>query len=116
MHVDAGRLDKRIALVRCVDTPDADGYRDDTRSGEEIVRECWAQYSQTSGTELIKAGAEFGEAKVRFLIRAHPAALDRRLRVRYEDADYDILYVNTYGDAGQYAELWCERRTMEGRV
>lgn len=114
MHVDAGRLNKRIELVRRVAISDAEGYRDEAKSGEEVVRSCWAQYSQTSGTELVKSGALWGEAKVRFLVRAHPDFLDRRLFVRYDGEDYDIQYLNTYGDGGQYIELWCEHRTMEG--
>lgn len=114
MHVDAGRLNKRIQFLRAPSTRDADGYA--VQGGDELVREVWAQYSQTSGTELIRAGAEFGEAKVRFLTRADPSLLDRRLKIRYEGRDYAILYVNTYGDEGQYMEFWCERYTQEGKV
>ena len=62
------------------------------------------------------ANAEFGEAKVRFLTRADPALLDRRLLIRYDERDYNILYVNTYGDEGKYMEFWCERITQEGKV
>lgn len=116
MHVDAGKLDKRIQLIRRETVSDSAGYRDASRSGETVVRECYAQYSQTSGTELVRTGALWGEAKVRFLVRAHPDILDRRLFVRYNGADYDIQYLNTYGDGREYIELWCERRTLEGRV
>lgn len=115
MHIDAGRLRKRIIFLRRDAKPDADGY-ESTETGEEIVRECRAQFSQTSGTELVRAGAELGEAKVRFLTRYHPALNDRRLVIRYDGRDYDILYVNTYGDEGKYMEFWCERRTLEGTV
>lgn len=114
MHVDAGRLDKRVELLRRSDAADADGYA--AAAEPEVVRSCWAQYSQTSGTEIVRAGGEFGEAKVRFLIRACPEALDRRLTVRYAGEEYEIDYVNTYGDERKYIELWCSRRTMEGRV
>lgn len=114
MHIDAGALSKRITFVRRAPTVDADGYASDT--DEEIVRECWAKFSQTSGTELIRAGAEMGEVKVRFLVRYHPVITDRRLVIRYAGGDYDIVYVNTYGDKGDYMEFWCERRTMEGQI
>lgn len=116
MHIDAGRLSKRILFLRQVYTPDADGYDADGKPEEETVRECWAQFSQTSGTELIRAGAEFGEAKVRFVTRSYPELLDRRLVIRYNGADYDIVYINGYGDEGKYLEFWCQRRTMEGKV
>ena len=114
MHVDAGRLSKRIQFLRKTTAKDADGY--DVPGEPELVREVWAQFTQTSGTELIRAGAEFGEAKVRFLTRADPALLDRRLTIRYDERDYNILYVNTYGDEGKYIEFWCERFTQEGKV
>lgn len=114
MHIDAGALNKRILFIRRVPVTTADGYEAGT--AEKIVRECWAKFSQTSGTELIRAGAEMGESKVRFLTRYHPAITDRRLVVRYAGADYDILYVNTYGDEEEYIEFWCERRTLEGKV
>lgn len=115
MHIDAGALSKRITFIRRVPTVDADGY-ESAEGGEKIVRECYAKFSQTSGTELIRAGAELGEAKVRFLTRYYPELCDRRLVIRYAGADYDILYVNTYGDEGKYMEFWCERRTLEGKV
>lgn len=114
MHVDAGKLSKRIQFLRKTTKKDVDGY--DVPGEPELVRETWAQFSQTSGTELIRANAEFGEAKVRFLTRADPALLDRRLLIRYDGRDYNILYVNTYGDEGKYMEFWCERITQEGKV
>ena len=81
MHVDAGKLSKRIQFLRKTTAKDADGY--DVPGEPELVRETWAQFSQTSGTELIRANAEFGEAKVRFLTRANPELLDRRLLIHY---------------------------------
>lgn len=53
---------------------------------------------------------------MRFLTRADPALLDRRLTILYDGRDYNILYVNTYGDEGKYMEFWCERITQEGKV
>lgn len=114
MHVDAGKLSKRVQFLRQPAARDKDGYP--SPATPELVRETWAQYSQTSGTELIRANAEFGEAKVRFLTRANPELLDRRLLIRYDERDYNILYVNTYGDEGKYMEFWCERHTQEGKV
>ena len=114
MHIDAGKLAKRIQFLMPLSERDADGYP--VAAGEKVVRETWAQYSQTSGTKLVHAGAEFGEAKVRFLTRANPELLDRRLLIRYDGRDYNILYVNTYGDEGKYMEFWCERHTQEGKV
>lgn len=114
MHVDAGKLSKRVQFLRQPAARDKDGYP--SPAAPVLVRETWAQYSQTSGTELIRAGAEFGEAKVRFLTRYYPDILDRRLLIRYQGRKYSIVYVNTYGDEGKYTEYWCERYTQEGTV
>lgn len=114
MHIDAGKLSKRIQFLRKTTAKDADGY--DVPGEPELVRETWAQYSQTSGTELVRAGAEFGEAKVRFLTRYYPDIQDRRLTIHYDGRDYDILYLNAYGDEKTYTEYWCERHTQEGMV
>lgn len=114
MHVDAGKLSKRIQFLRKTTKKDADGY--DVPGEPELVRETWAQFSQTSGTELVRAGAEFGEAKVRFLTRYYADIQDRRLTIHYDGCDYDILYLNTYSDEKTYTEYWCERHTQEGKV
>lgn len=114
MHIDAGKLTKRIQFLIPPSERDADGYPIATE--KKVVRETWAQYSQTSGTELIRANAEFGEAKVRFLTRYYADIQDRRLTIHYDGHDYNILYVNTYGDEGKYMEFWCERITQEGKV
>lgn len=114
MHVDAGKLSKRIKFLRKTTKKDADGY--DVPGEPELVRDTWAQYSQTSGTELVRAGAEFGEAKARFLVRYYADIQDRRLTIHYDGRDYDILYLNAYGDEKTYTEYWCERHTQEGTV
>lgn len=114
MHVDAGKLSKRVQFLRRPTARDKDGYC--SPAVPVLVRETWAQYSQTSGTELVRAGAEFGEAKARFLVRYYADIQDRRLTIRYDGRDYDILYLNAYGDEKTYTEYWCERHTQEGTV
>ena len=58
--MNIGKLDKRIQIIKLISGGvDAEGY--DTDAVEELVWECWAQVSQTSGTELIKADAELSD-------------------------------------------------------
>lgn len=106
MYVNAGKLDKRIAIYR---QPQAvpGGFLPE-EAEPELVRECWAEYSQTSGTEMVKANADFGEVKARFLIRYTRTVIDRKMFVRYAGNDYEILYINPYGDSREYLELWCK--------
>lgn len=101
--VQAGELNRRITIFREAETTDADGYGTAER---RTVRSCWAKVTKVSGTELVKANADFGQEKVRFLIR-YPGAgvIDRKMLVHYEDRDYEIEYLNDYGGR-QYLEIW----------
>ena len=63
MYVNPGDLDKQIQVIRKTEPT----YNDEGKRviNEEVVRSCWAQVKNTSGTELIKAGTEFADAKMR---------------------------------------------------
>lgn len=111
MEVNAGKLNKRIEIIQIEKELDGDGYE---TLKETVVRRPWAQFSQTSGTELTKANADMSEVKVRFLIRWSSTPLSRKMVVRYAGDDYEIEYINGYGDSREYVELWCSRLTLEG--
>ena len=112
MHVDVGELNQRIQILRLDRTETMDGYKEET---ETVVLNCWAKASQSSGSELVKANADFGEEKVRFLIRWTRKAIDRKMIVRYGGSRYEIEYINDYGGGRQYLEIWCRWLSREGR-
>lgn len=112
MNVNPGELNKRIRIIRRADAKDADGYS--ALPDEEAVHTCWAKFTRTSGAETVKANADFGEERSRFLIRATAKRIDRKMVVRYDGKDYEILFINEYGDAREYTEIWCRRLTPEG--
>lgn len=112
MHVDVGELNQRIQILRLDRTETMDGYEEET---ETVVLNCWAKASQSSGSELVKANADFGEEKVRFLIRWTRKAIDRKMIVRYGGSRYEIEYINDYGGGRQYLEIWCRWLSREGR-
>lgn len=111
MEVNAGELNKRIKIIKVTKSKDKDGYETVT---EMVVRAPWAKFSQTSGTELVKANADMSEVMVRFLIRWSSTPMSRKMVVRYAGDDYEIEYINGYGDSREYVELWCRRLTLEG--
>ena len=111
MEVNAGKLNKRIEIIQIEKELDRDGYE---TVKETVVRRPWAQFSQTSGTELTKANADMSEVMVRFLIRWSSTPMSRKMVVRYAGDDYEIEYINGYGDSLEYVELWCRRLTLEG--
>lgn len=112
MMVNPGELDKRIAFVKQTAAENENGYDEDP--AETVVHTCWAKFTRTSGTEVVKANADFSEVKVRFLIRHTGAPIDRRMIVRYAGHNYEIVYLNDYEDAHEYKEIWCKQRTLEG--
>ena len=113
MRVSDGELGKRIQILRRRDTPDSEGYLAEPEL--ELLHRCWAKFSQTGGAELVKSGADFGTEKVRFLIRYTSTPIHRKMFVRYGGTDYEIEYVNDYGDSRRYMELWCRWDSTGGR-
>lgn len=111
MNIDAGALNRRIEIVQRVKTVNKSGYETLT---EKVVYRCWAQFTRQSGTEAIKAGADFSTVKVRFLIRACPVKLSRLMYVKYNDQYYNISYINEYGDRGKYTEILAELKELGG--
>lgn len=109
MKVNPGELDKKIQIIRKKESPDEDGFPVLT---DEIVRTCWARYSNTSGNEIVKAGTEFASAKTRFLVRYSPTEINEDMFVRYKGKDYNIEYINPYGDNKEYLEIWTSLKEM----
>lgn len=101
--VNAGELNRRIQIIRISRVADSDGY---TVPKEELVHACWCRVSRISGTELVKANSDFGEEKVRFLIRWTSKPINRKQLVRFEGKDYQIEYINDYGRPRHFMEIW----------
>lgn len=111
MYVNPGSLNKQISivLIETVGT-DKDGF---LQQHEKLVRRCNAKVSNTSGSEITKANSQFSEAKKRFLVRYTDVEINTDMIVRYCGRDYDIQYINNYGDGKEYLEIWT---SMEERV
>lgn len=106
MYVNPGELKKRIQIIQKREMgSNSNGF---SQKEERIVRNCFAKVSNTSGSEIIKANSEFSEAKKRFLIRYSKTKIDTDMIVRYDGKDYDIKYLNTYGDGKEYMEIWTD--------
>jgi len=106
MEVNAGKMDKRIEILRYAETRNGAGFLAPAVE-PEVVHRCWAQFTRVSGTEAQKRGADLGEVRVRFLIRATRKPIDVKMFVRYRGKDYEIEYINDYEDRHEYTELIC---------
>jgi SPP1 family predicted phage head-tail adaptor len=113
MYIDPGELNKKIEIIRQYTGEDYDdeGHRVKVTMH---IRSCWARVSATSGTELIKSGTELSDKKKRFLVRASSIEIKTGMTVVYRGKNYDITYVNTYHDDGDWTEIWAELREQEG--
>lgn len=110
---NAGELNARIEILALEIQQTDNGYDGEER--EIVQHRCFAKATEQSGTEILRADAEFGSAKVRFLIRWTPKPIDRKMTVRWEGRLYPIEYVNHYGTSRQWMEIWCTRASREGR-
>ena len=109
MNVNPGELTKRIDILTLVSGRDADGFPIQT---ELIKHSCWAKKSQTSGTELLKAGTDFVDSKTRFLIRYTATVMTEGMFVKYKGKQYDIEYVHEYEDSHEYIEIFCSLKEV----
>lgn len=106
MNINPGELNKKIQIIRKnSDSRDADGY---PMESIEVIRECYAKFTQRSGSEVQKNESEFANAKTRFLVRHSSIVINTDMCVLYANRYYDIQYVNTYGDSNEYTEIWCQ--------
>ena len=108
IHVNAGELKERIRIVERSGERNSSGYevhRDDPAYWKG-VHICWAKFSQPSGTETVRAGADFAEEKGRFLIRWTAKPIHRKMFILFRDREWEIEYINDYGGR-KYMEIWC---------
>ena len=107
MNINPGELNKRIKFVTTTNGTDENGF---PIPEETIHHECWAKVSNTSGSEIIKANAEFSEVKTRFLIRYTKKAIDRVWMIIFGGNSYDITYTNDYEFSHEYIEIFATLR------
>ena len=87
--MDAGRLDRRIALRRATVT--ANAFNDPVETWATLAT-VWANVAPVSDGERLRAGETLASKLNRFTIRysATAATIDPRDRILYEGRDWDI--------------------------
>lgn len=109
MNINIGELNKRIKIVSVTTTRYDEGFPINT---ETVIYECWAKVTQTSGTELIKANAEFSDVSTRFLIRYTPKQIDTDMKIIFQGKNYDIVYVNNYEFSNEFIEIFTNKKEL----
>ena len=103
MMINAGRYDKRIRIVKDVQTTDKDGFPTSTR---ETILEAYAMVKTTSGFTLIQNDSDFEKALTNFTIR-YPGKtiIDRDMLIEYGDKTYTIQYLNNVNEDNTQLEI-----------
>lgn len=109
MHVNAGELNRRIQICKRTREKIEGNYE---VTQEQLVIGCWAKVTRVSGTKMVLQGADFGEDKVRFLIRRPVTPIDRKMFVKFEGKEYEITYINDFGNRA-YLEVWGTWKSRE---
>jgi SPP1 family predicted phage head-tail adaptor len=102
MQINPGIFNKKIEIIRYILTKDSDGF--DVKT-EEIMLKTWAQVTNTSGTELIRADSDFAETKTRFFMRTPKLIIDKDYKIKFSEKIYEIIYVNDYSYDKNYTEV-----------
>lgn len=110
MNVNPGELNKKITIFEYIEKQDKDGYSVKER---KIIHNVHASFKRMSGTETVKANADFSVEKVRFLIRFTKKEINRKMTVEYDSKEYEIEYINDYEDSHEYIEIWATRNEVE---
>lgn len=107
MIVNIGELNKRIKIVSSESVLDEEGFPVNT---ETIIHECWTKVSQVSGTELIKANAEFTNVSTRFLIRYTTKDINEDMAIIFNGKRYNITYINNYNYSNEFIEILTNKK------
>lgn len=112
MNVNPGELNKKIKILKIEPgSKDEDGFP--VAEKEITVRETWAKVTNQSGNNLIQANTEFAEVTKRFLVRCTKTKINTDMFIRYRKSDYDIRYINNYGESDEYLEILAKAREIE---
>lgn len=106
--INPGELVERVSILNLKREKGAAGYYTEQRAS---VWDCWAKVEHTSISEMQRNNADYSVVKIRVLIRRPPekVGLHRKMLVRYGGDDYEIIYVNHYGE--QYTEILAQLLT-----
>lgn len=105
---NAGRLDKRISIMKVVTTKNERGF---PVKSKELVLSPYAEVKTTSGFTLISSGTDFEKAYTRFTIRYPKTQITRDMIIEYNGKEYTIEYLNDVDENGVFLEIQAKEVT-----
>lgn len=109
--MNAGKYNKKIAIVEITQGKDADGFQTET---ETVLLRPYASVKTTRGYTLIANGSDFEKALTNFTIRYSKTVVNRyfsnnrNLRIKYNGKTYTIEYLNNVDEANVEVEMQCK--------
>lgn len=105
---NAGKYNKKISIVREVETTDAQGFK---HTEPTVILAPYASIKTTKGFTLIANGSDFEKATTNFTIRYPLTEILRTDVIIYKGKTYDIQYINNVDEANIELELQAKEVT-----
>lgn len=105
---NAGAYNKRIEIVREVETVDAEGFKTVTPT---TILTPYAKVITTKGFTLIANGSDFEKATTNFTIRYPVTQITRDDIINFNGKRYEILYINNVNEANVELEIQAKEVT-----
>ena len=105
---NAGKYNKKISIVREVETTDAQGFK---HTEPTVILSPYASVKTTKGFTLIANGSDFEKATTNFTIRYPLTEILRTDVIIYKGKTYEIQYINNVDEANIELELQAKEVT-----
>lgn len=100
--INAGNYNKKIVIYEMIKGKDNDGFLIEE---EKIVLTCYAKVKTTKGFTLIASGSDFEKAYTNFTIRYPKTEITRKMKLKYNNKNYSIEYLNNIDEANIELEI-----------
>ncbi len=107
MNINPGTFNKTIAFYGTTGKKNSNGYPEPPA----LLFKARASVSRQSGRELASIGTTYSEVTTRFFMR-YNKQVTTKLTIVYNNAEYDIKYINNYKDDNKYMEILTLKREV----
>ena len=105
---NAGKYNKKISIVREVETVDAQGFK---HTEPTVILTPYANIKTTKGFTLVANGSDFEKATTNFTIRYPLTEILRTDVIIFKGKTYEIQYTNNVDEANIELELQAKEVT-----
>lgn len=106
---NAGEFRHKIQIVSGSYVKSANGAKTWTQT--DVILEPYAKVKTTKGFTLIVNNTDFEKATTNFTIRYPITAINRDMRINYNDKVYEILYLNNVDELNVLLEIQAKEIT-----